>query len=400
MIIRCLSASVFRQIAVDYAQVTAIAISINVSWSTTLSKFFEITGIALRRRVSVVSIRYLFLELISGVITEAIERAVHCLLHEDDADIERAVFAVVMDVVTVLGVLLLFCAFWGIVAVIRHEDWCYLWKRAGMSFFVVSYLGYISLTSTSIHILTCLEVHDSLEVANNSTRSYWAADTSIRCHEGSHAVLKHTLGWPLLVVFSFGFPVAILCITLFADRQDRDQEDRREILGFLYQSYREPYRYWETIVLLRKAALAVVVMLAHPLGPNLQVMFSVSVFTVALYLQTVYRPFGEDENERNGQQDAADGQNGKQDAAKELDRLNDLESISLLVSLLTFVSSLCFNAENASSGVRLFVSLAILALNLAFFSYLVFVFSKKFCTCCRADPNIQPIPSGSSSGTV
>ena len=394
-----------------------------------------------------VSIRYLFLELISGVITEAIERAVHCLLHEDDADIERAVFAVVMDIVTVLGVLLLFCAFWGIVTVIRHEDWCYLWKKLGMSFFVVSYLSYIALTSTSIHILTCLEVHDSVEVANDSTTAYWVADTNIRCYEGSHAVLKHTLGWPLLVVFSFGFPVVVLCITVFADEQKRDQGNRKEILGFLYQSYRKRYCFWETIVLLRKAALAVVVMLAYPLGPNLQVMFSASVFTVALYLQTVCRPFGEDENGQNGQRDAADeqndqqdaadgqnerrdaadeqnerrdaadeqnerrdaadgqnerrdaadgqndqqdavdGRNGQQDAAKELDRLNDLESISLLVSLLTFVSSLCFDAENVSSGVRLFVSLAILALNLVFFSYLVIVFLKKFCRCSRADPN-------------
>ena len=311
----------------------------------------------------------------------------HCLLREDDADIERAVFAVVMDVVTVFGVLLLFWAFWGIVAVIHRRDWCYLSKRVGMSFFVVSYLGYISLTSTSVHILTCLEVHDSLEIMNDSTTTYWAADTNIQCHEGSHAVLKHTLGWPLLVAFSFGFPAAVLCITFFSDRQKRDQGNRREVLGFLYQSYKERYCYWETVVLLRKAALAVVVMLAHPLGPSLQVMFSASVFTVALYLQTVCRPFGEDENGQNGQRDA-------------LDRLNDLESISLLVSLLTFVSSLCFNAENVSSSVRLSVSLVILALNLLFFSYLVVVFLVKCLDLWRTDPNKQPIPSGSSSGAV
>ena len=253
-----------------------------------------------------------------------------------------------------------------------------------MSFCVVSYLGYISLTSTSIHILTCLEVHDSLEIMNDSTTAYWAADTNIQCHEGSHAVLKHVLGWPLLVVFSFGFPVAILYITYFADRQRRNQGDRREILGFLYQTYKERYCYWESVVLLRKAALAVVVMLAHPLGPSLQVMFSAFVFTVALYLQTVCRPFGEDENGQNGQRD-------------ELDRLNDLESTSLLVTLLTFVSSLCFNGENVSSGIRLSVSLVILALNLVFFSYLVVIFVGKCVDRWRTDPNKQPITSGSSS---
>ena len=336
--------------------------------------------------ITVVRICCLLVELVSGVVTEAIERAVHCLLHEDDA-MERGIFGVVMDVITVVAVMLVCLAFWGTVSVVSRRNGGYFWKRAGMSFFVVSYLGYISLTSTSIHVLTCLEVHDSLAVMNNSTTSYWAADTNIQCHEGSHAVLERTLGWPLLVVFSFGFPVVVLYITVFADEQERNQGDRREVIGFIYQSYKKRYCYWETVVLLRKAALAVVVMLAYPLGPSLQVMFSASVFTVALYLQTVCRPFGEEK----------DGQNGQQDASDELDRLNDLESTSLLVSLLTFVSSLCFDAENVSSGVRSSVSLVILALNLVFFSYLVIVFAGKCIDRWIADPNAQPLTSGSSS---
>ena len=68
-----------------------------------------------------------------------------------------------------------------------------------------------------------------------------------------------------------------------------------------------------------EAVIAGVVVLAYPLGASLQVVFASFVSTVALYQQTACRPFRND-----------------------LDLSSDLESYSLLVSLLTFISNQLF----------------------------------------------------------
>ena len=281
------------------------------------------------------------------MVAEVVERAVHCLL-PDDAVVERSVFGILMDMAAVSLVIFISVVFWFTVMPSSPRDWTYLAKRAFLSVVVVLHLGYISLTSTFISILNCIEVDGWTETTEKTAAEYWTADTSIRCHEGSHALLEHIMGWPGLILLSLGFPVITACVIVHGKRMDRSEGWNQDLFGFMYQSYKDSHCYWESVVIGRKAVVAGVVVLAYPLGASLQVMFAAFVFTVALYLQTACRPFKQD-----------------------LDLLNNLESYSLLVSLLTFTSSLCFDSDRLSSSARLSIALVILLLNLLFFFFLL-----------------------------
>ena len=335
----------------NYAQVTAVAVSINVSWDLNLVRLFEAAGNDMKHRSPSDALRRLCIrvELVSGVIADAIERAVHCLL-PDGAIVERSVFGILMDMAAVSIVILISIVFWFTVMPSSPRDWTYLAKRAFLSVVVVLHLGYISLTSTFISILNCIEVNEVTETMETAATQYWTTDTSIRCHEGSHAMLERVVGWPGLILLSLGFPLITACVISLGKQTHRNEGWTQDLFGFMYQSYKDSHCYWECVVIGRKAVIAGVVVLAYPLGASLQVMFATFVFTVALYLQTACRPFRND-----------------------LDLLNNLESYSLLISLLTFISSLCFDTDRLSSSARLSIGVVILLLNLLFFFFLLVI---------------------------
>ena len=98
--------------------------------------------------------------------------------------------------------------------------------------------------------------------------------------------------------------------------------------------------------MLRKAVLVIIVVFAYPLGGNLQGILGTFVLVLALYFQTVFRPY-----------------------RSEFDVLNKIEGLSLLVSLVTFVSSLFFNDDNVPTKVRTSITVGVLLCNLALFLF-------------------------------
>lgn len=94
--------------------------------------------------------------------------------------------------------------------------------------------------------------------------------------------------------------------------------------------------------MLRKAILAVVVVFAYPLGGKLQAVLCVFVLILALFFQMLCRPF-----------------------RREFSFLNEMEGLSLLVSLLTFVSSFSFENDRVSEGVKILITIAIILCNIS-----------------------------------
>ena len=224
----------------------------------------------------------------------------------------------------------------------------YMLKQCVLSALVVCYISYISITKTLVNILNCVEVHDSTLVGIDDTAVYWTVDTSVECYEGSHAALAFLLAWPFLFIFTLGFPLAIAY--LIGKNVTEDYKDGwiYAVAGFVYRSYSKKYIFWESVIMSRKAILAVVVVFSYELGANIQAVLASFVFIVALYLQTTCRPY-----------------------RKEFDCLNDLESASILLSSLTFVSSIFFSDGRVSHGVRLFMSVFLSSANVFFFLYLL-----------------------------
>ena len=233
------------------------------------------------------------------------------------------------------AVLVFYIIFWIFLTWRYDENTWYFAKRALLSFLAVAYLTYVSITKTSINTLNCIKVHDSVDAHSDHTDEYWALDTSLKCYEGAHAVLAATVGWPVLIIFSFGLPAVLAYILIRQRSQEPGQNPwLSDATGFLYRAYKERFIFWESIVMLRKAILSVIVAYSYPLGTNNQGILAICVLAFASYVHVTCQPFDEPYH-----------------------FLNAFETASLFVSHLTFASGLFFNDDRTSGAVKVLLSL-------------------------------------------
>ena len=128
---------------------------------------------------------------------------------DEDHSVPRSVISVLITVILPLAFVKLFAIFW-LAATLRHQmDSLFFLKRIVLITIAVCYISYISITKTLVNILNCIEVHDCTDVMIDATSDYRAMDTSLKCYEGSHAALAGSIGWPLLLLFTLGFPAVM-----------------------------------------------------------------------------------------------------------------------------------------------------------------------------------------------
>ena len=287
-------------------------------------------------------------EFVSAITSEAVNRSVDCLIPAE-ASLHRSIDGTLVDVLQPFACTLVFAVFWLVIKIRSNKPLMYMLKQCVLSALVVCYISYISITKTLVNILNCVEVYDSNDTTTDyTTKVYWTVDTSVECYEGSHAALAFLLAWPFLFIFTLGFPLAIAY--LIGKNVTEDYKDGwiYAVAGFVYRSYSKKYIFWESVIMSRKAVLAVVVVFSYDLGPNIQAVLASFVFVVALFFQMKCRPYRE-----------------------EFDCLNDVESLSIMLSLLTFVSSIFFSDDRVSYGVRVLMSVFLFCTNVFFFLYLL-----------------------------
>ena len=250
------------------------------------------------------------------------------------------------------GIFLFYIVFWIFLTRKHDENTWYFAKRALLSFLAVAYLTYVSITKTAVNTLHCIKVYDSVDFEDHHTDDYWAMDTSLKCYKGPHAVLASTVGWPVLVIFSFGLPVLLTYVLIRQRSQEPGQNPwLSDATGFLYRAYKERFIFWESIVMLRKAVLTVVVAFSYPLGTNIQGILAVCILTFANYVHGTCQPFDEPYS-----------------------FLNAFETASLVVSQLTFASGLFFNDDRTSDAIKIFLTLLLSVAICGFFLVLSYVF--------------------------
>ena len=274
-----------------------------------------------------------------------------CLFASDHQP-PRSILRTIIFLVVPAAALVLYFVFWAIWTYRSKQSIAYFAKALMLSTLAVVYLTYISITKTAVDTVHCIGVHDSIDVEDDHVSRYWAMDTSLKCYEGSHAILASTAGWPIIFLFTFGIPLALAYALLRIENRCPEQDSNglfAEASGFLYRAYKERFFWWESVVMFRKAALTIVVAFSYPLGTNLQGVIAVCLLTFATYFHVLCRPFRDED-----------------------DYLNGYETASLFVSVLTFASGLFFNDERTSDVVRvlltIFLSVAIGGL-LCLFAY-------------------------------
>eukprot|EP00798_Chlamydomonas_sp_ICE-L_P002611 gene2611-30934_t len=200
-----------------------------------------------------------------------------------------------------------------------------------LSTIICIFFYYPSLVEYFFTIFMCDKVDVELEVEDegyNLTKAYgldlglrWAKDYRTVCYEGQHAVLAYALGIPGVVLVAAFCPIATAwglasnvdqlkerhfiadipsagaaCLTAHGAQYSkcrRSVPDRARRTVFQYAEYTEHCYAWESVIMLRKLFLSIVLIflsgLAYPDG--VQVLLALWVIFVTLTAHLLYHPF-------------------------------------------------------------------------------------------------------------
>eukprot|EP00210_Caulerpa_lentillifera_P007342 g7018.t1 len=337
------------KIAVNFLQVTSVAVSINVEWTQTVKNMLEIENTA------------------SGFSNGSAFAPLTCLLKSGlNRTIHGMVLRVAFPVALIVFVIFLFFLNWLRIRSTQKKGIEYLHSRSVICILVALFFCYESINQELMRVVNCVEL--DVEESSDETGyhkyaiargEYWGEDTSFKCFEGTHLTLVAILGIPGLTFFSFGIPAFLLVFLLYnRERKRIYDQDFLNTYGFVYQNYTPSFVYWEVSIMLRKACIGGIVVFAYPLGANLQGIMSLGVLMTALVLHLIATPF-------------------------KYKILNVLESFSLVVSIFTFYAGIVFNDENTSEPAKVLLSILLIIINASLFIMFVarvFVDVDKFIT--------------------
>ena len=311
------------------------------------------------RRFRIVDCRLLLPDLLGGLAADGIRRSVVCLTSKG-LSLHPTVSALVVSVCIVpCSVLLCWTVFWVTKSTKSGSDRLqrYLSKRCLLSAMAIWYVTLVPVLKTALSVFLCIDVHDSADFAEvNVTRLYWAVDTSMKCYEGDHQKLLYG------VVVAFVCPVYggllfLLVISLNTPLQHlaHKRSWTYQTTGFLYRSYRmDTRRYWEVVIVTRKAAIAFLVFCAHLFDSGLPITGVAYIIMLAIVAQILARPFREDFKD-----------------------LNRMELASLFVSHATTLAASMLKDESYKENVtRELLTIACALLNVIVFCVFVFYILK------------------------
>jgi len=328
------------KILTNFLQITAVGVGINASWTESISILLVIE------------------DSISSISSGASFAPMECLFKDfEDRSligiVLRALFPILLTAVYVLANV-----------VKSRSDPASLKRRVIIGIIVGLFFAYDTVSEMLMRIVSCVsldDVPDDPEATSNILQryghysiardAYWAEDTRHVCWEGNHGIVAGVLGIPGLVIFTFGLPIMLAAFLMYKRWQEVVLDPTfLNTYGFVYQSYRLQFVFWESIVMLRKASMAAVIVYSYDLGPNLQSAIALGILIFALLAQFLAHPF-------------------------KYNSLNVLESLSLLASIFVFYAGVIFKDPNTSYGGKVVLSIIILFTNISivgFFLYCLF----------------------------
>eukprot|EP00198_Chlamydomonas_reinhardtii_P010737 XP_001700074.1 predicted protein [Chlamydomonas reinhardtii] len=228
----------------------------------------------------------------------------------------------------------------------------YMNTRFVITLIVITFYCYPGVTDMLLSIFSCPRLDTGgaatpYGAAARAVGTFWAEDYDLECFKGVHNFLAMALALPLVVVFSLGVPAAsALFLWYNRDRLENDPAFAAKY-GFVFGEYRPQYFYWESIIMLRKLVMVVVIVYVGYIGVGVQVLVALGVLMLATVMQLLCRPFREP-------------------------AMNDLERLSLYSTCSTLYLSLFLYVEGVSEAGRIVLSCMLLGGNslvAAFFTY-------------------------------
>jgi hypothetical protein len=161
--------------------------------------------------------------------------------------------------------------------------------------------------------------------------------------------MQSSLGAVGLLLYSFGTP----CLFAWIVWQERFNFQRRHHVAhyryaYLVSGYKDSTRYWESIVMLQKFALAVIGRVMSSRGVEASVLAGFLFFLAVWYLHETFLPYANK-------------------------RLNELVRLSLFTVCATYLGCVAMMTRTIALNANVFVSVGIISLNAVFLLRIVWL---------------------------
>ncbi len=181
---------------------------------------------------------------------------------------------------------------------------------------VLLFLLYPSVTLQATRPIACIEAHDG--------EFYVANDMSLKCKTSEHD-LYVGLAFLQLVFITLGLPLLSAYI-IFKRRKRLDTDSVQRRFSFLYNGYSKNAPWYETVMMLKKAALVFVSsFLVGEDSSNLRIFWGLLILLTALILHLLLEPFPDK-------------------------RQLNLESFSIVLSIFMLLSGSVFSDEEGTNA--------------------------------------------------
>lgn len=307
---------------------------------------------------------------LGGITTDTVTGSVDCLISWDSPGLQ-ALIRVLVAILVPVALCILLAFFWTSYAIHHRRGGNFLGKRMLLSAIAVIYLTYLGLTSLAVKVFLCVDVHELRATRMEfTTDHYWAMDTNLKCYEGYHIGLV-TIGVLVLIFVTVGVPLmsAFLAFQCIKARRNSEEFWVSDTIGFMYKAFEERFVYWESVVMFRKSLLLIVAVCSYRLGGDIQSIMSTLILILALFLQLTCRPYKD-----------------------KFSVLNLYEAISLFISSVTFILSMCFEQGRSSDLVRVLLTVCLFSINFGFSAFMIFVFSRYSTEYMRAVLENEGVP--------
>ncbi|KXZ48361.1 hypothetical protein GPECTOR_28g768 [Gonium pectorale] len=201
----------------------------------------------------------------------------------------------------------------------------YLQPRLTITTIAIVFYVYPDATSAILSLFSCQEVDPAsgtpYTAFMGARGSYWSNDLDLECYVFPHLWLALAVGLPGVVLFCAGCPVFSWVWLRRHHQMLHTSPEFNLSYGFMYNDYSRSCYFWDSLVMLRKLGIVIVIVFLQEEGAGMQVLASLGIIIIATLAQISIKPF-------------------KHARMNELERLSLFATIALLYCALYFSSDI------------------------------------------------------------
>ncbi|GLI60546.1 hypothetical protein VaNZ11_002702 [Volvox africanus] len=223
----------------------------------------------------------------------------------------------------------------------------YLGRQLIVTFIAIFFFFYPSVVQSLMAIFNCQDVN--VQETNNPLANglglrmerIWSQDYGLTCYKRSHLALTLGLGVPGVLLIAIGWPLMSALFMTGKLTMLNNIQITEDMTSFFLADFKARFAWWESVIMLRKLFIAVIVTLVDgSTYAGVQLLLVICILVVAAGLHLVAMPYHHVYT-------------------------NNLELVSLCTLLATLYFSLYFGLSSSiSNGGRIAISVLILVINI------------------------------------